>query len=207
MVETINIQLSLTLSPFLSPIQVFIQRYWVDYNTWRYSFIVLSTLDFPIPFSHSDSSRVRWRREGQFQGHVTKCMGSILPGTFSWWRGMRGAFTYKLYWFCVCVCVCVCVLMGGCLTWEIHTCLNDILAFVPTDLYSMTGMGSKKRGAERGEPVPGAWGAETVKDLGKGLWDPQGSRGYSSQMLLQQHQSKSFRKVGFWKKLAEELGN
>ena len=117
MVETINIQLSLTLSPFLSPIQVFIQRYWVDYNTWRYSFIVLSTLDFPIPFSHSDSSRVRWRREGQFQGHVTKCMGSILPGTFSWWRGMRGAFTYKLYWFCVCVWGCVCVCVDGGLSY------------------------------------------------------------------------------------------
>ena len=151
--------------------------------------MVFSTLDCPIPFSHSGSSRVRWRREGQFQGHVTKFMGSILPGTFSWWRGMRGAFTYKLYWLCVCtcvcVCVCVCVLMGGCLTWGIHTCcLNDILAFVPTDLNPVTGMGSKKkkkkRGGERSKPVPGSWGAETFIDLGKGLWDHQGGRGYSS---------------------------
>ena len=77
--------------------------------------MVFSTLDSPIPFSYSGSSRVSWRREGQCQGHVLMFMDSILPGTFSWRRGI-----YQLcVCMCVCVraCVCVCVCADGGLSY------------------------------------------------------------------------------------------
>ena len=145
--------------------------------------MVFSTLDCPIPFSHSGSSRVRWRREGQFQGHVTKFMGSILPGTFSWWRGMRGAFTYKLYWLCVCTCVCVCVCVCVCIDGGLSYMRNPHMlsewhpGFCPHRPKSSDRNGIKKKKKKRWREIQASTrvlGGWNLHRFGEGSMRPSG---------------------------------